>query len=428
MKKIALLILVVFFAHIAMSQEEFIDPPSRELTKIRFMQFTGGVIVFKALLDNFEDSLTFVLDTGSGGISLDSTTVSKLGLQPSSPERMIRGIGGTAKVGFLKNRKLTLNDLIIDSLNFHIIDYEILSALYGEKIDGIVGYAVLSRYIVKIDYENNQLTFCSNGTIKYPKGGYIMKPRMRTIPFLSAEVGDATKHDFSYLFDIGAGLTVLFSQDYMDDKSFQKKKRKRYLKQGEGLGGKVAFQLSVMKELKIGPYKFRNVPINIFDDEHNITSYPTNGGLIGNDIFRRFNCILNYKSGQIYLSPNKSFREPFDYAYSGLELYFFEGRAIVGDIPKGSPADKAGLMAGDEVLAVNKKFGMTLTELKHALMSTYGVVQVIVQRNDELLEKKMNVINILSGKAIPNQTLSSEFRDGYRIHIRHAGDAPNIKF
>ncbi|MCH5690426.1 hypothetical protein LWM68_43050 [Niabella sp. W65] len=45
-------------------------PPSRELTKISFTQFTGGVIVFKALLDDFKDSLTFVLDTGSGGISL----------------------------------------------------------------------------------------------------------------------------------------------------------------------------------------------------------------------------------------------------------------------------------------------------------------------------------------------------------------------
>ncbi len=68
-------------------------PPSRELTKISFTQFTGGVIVFKALLDDFKDSLTFVLDTGSGGISLDSATVAGLGLHPSEPERMIRGIG-----------------------------------------------------------------------------------------------------------------------------------------------------------------------------------------------------------------------------------------------------------------------------------------------------------------------------------------------
>jgi hypothetical protein len=421
-KKLFLLLNAFFITHTICAQEEFVDPPSRELTKISFTQFTGGVIVFKALLDDFKDSLTFVLDTGSGGISLDSATVAGLGLHPSEPERMIRGIGGTRKVGFLKDRQLKINNLVVDSLDFHIIDYEVLSALYGEKIDGIVGYSLLSRYILKIDYENQLLSFWSNGTIKYPKGGYTMRPRITTIPYLLSEVKDASKQEFNYLFDIGAGLTVLFSEDYMEEKNFLKSKRKRYLKQGEGLGGKVSFDLSVMKELKIGPYKFRNVPINIFDDEHNITSYPTYGGLIGNDVFRRFNCILNYRSRQIHIVPNKFYRDPFDYAYSGLELYLVEGNAVVGDIPKGSPADIAGLIPGDEVLAVNKKFGMSLNELKHALQAVYGRVEVIIKRNDSLLVKKMNVINILSGKAIPNQTISNEFRDGFKIRVGNSAD------
>ncbi len=418
MKKIPLLLLMALFTtHVACGQEEFVDPPSRELTRIHFTQFTGGVIVFKALLEDLKDSLTFVLDTGSGGISLDSTTVVSLGLKPSEPERMIRGIGGTRKVGFLKNQRLRINDLVVDSLNFHVIDYEVLSALYGEKIDGIVGYSLLSRYIVKIDYEKQELSFWSNGTIKYPRSGHTMRPRISTIPYLQSEVKDASKQEFNYLFDIGAGLTVLFSEDYMEEKAFLKNKRKRYLKQGEGLGGKVSFDLSVMKELKIGPYKFRNVPVNIFNDDYNITSYPTYGGLIGNDVFRRFNCILNYRNRQIHIVPNKFFRDPFDYAYSGLELYLLNGSVIIGDIPKGSPADIAGLAPGDEVLAVNKRFGLTLNELKHALQSVYGRVEVIVKRKDSLLVKKMNVINILNGKAIPHQTLSNEFREGFKIRV-----------
>ncbi|MGC4235718.1 MAG: aspartyl protease family protein [Niabella sp.] len=404
------------------SQEEFVDPPSRQLTKISFTQFTGGVVVFKALLDDFKDSLCFVLDTGSGGISLDSTTVMELGLPQPPPERMIRGIGGTVKVGFLKNRRLTINDLVIDSLNFHVIDYEILSALYGQKIDGIIGYAVLSRYIVKLDYEKQEMSFWSNGIIKYPRGGHIMRPEINRLPYLGTEIKDARERKFNYLFDIGAGLTVLFSEDYIQDSAFLKSKRKKYLKQGEGMGGKVQFHLSVMRELKIGPYKFKNVPINIFDDEYNITAYPGYGGLVGNDIFRRFNCILNYKARQVHIVPNKFFTDPFDYAYSGVELYSFDNMVVIGDIPKGSPADVAGLKAGDEVLAVNKKFGMTLNDLKLALQSTYGPVDIIIKRNDTLMVKKMRVINILNGKAIPNQTLSKDFRDGIKIYIRNGAD------
>lgn len=377
------------------AQEEFVDPPSRELTKFTFTQFTGGVVLVKALLNNFTDSLTFILDTGSGGISLDSTTVAGLGLQPSAPERIIRGIGGTRKVGFLKNQTLNIHGLVVDSLNFHVIDYDVLSSLYGEKIDGIIGYSVLSRYIVKLNYDKQEISFWSNGSLKYPRGGYLMKPRISMLPVMQSNIEDAKRINFNYLFDIGAGLTVLFSQDYVDDSAFLKTKRKKYLKQGEGLGGKVAMQLTVMKYLKIGPYKFKNVPVNIFDDEYNVTSYPLLGGLIGNDIFRRFNCIINYNKRQIHITPNTRFRDPFDYAYSGIELYLVDGKIITGEIPKNSPAEKAGFKAGDEVLAVNNRFGMHLNDLKQALQSAIGNVKVIIRRNNNLSVLTMKVVNIL---------------------------------
>lgn len=380
------------------AQEEFIDPPSRFLAKTKFTQLTGGVIIIKAVFDSFNDSLNFILDTGSGGISLDSTTVVNLGLKPTDPERIIRGIGGTRKVGFVRNRKIKINGLTIDSLNFHVVDYEILSSLYGEKIDGVMGYSVLSRYIVKINYDVQEISFFTNGTIKYPRGGHLLRPRINMLPLSAAKIQDQKPLSFNYLFDIGAGLTILFSKDFVEDSAFLKPKKPKYLKQGEGLGGKVDIYLSVMKELKIGPYKFKNVPINIFDDEYNVTSYPSLGGLIGNDIFRRFNCIFNYDKRQIHLQPNKHFRDPFDYAYSGIELYLIDGKIVAGEVPKGSPAHAAGLVQGDEVIGINHKLGMTITQLKQELQNASGNIKVIIRRNEELATINMKVINILTGK------------------------------
>ena len=37
----------------------------------------------------------------------------------------------------------------------------------------------------------------------------------------------------------------------------------------EGLGGKIDMELTVTTEVKVGPYRFRNVPTYIFDDENN---------------------------------------------------------------------------------------------------------------------------------------------------------------
>ena len=390
-----IVIVLLLFSTKLSAQEEFVDPPSRQLAKLKFNQLTGGVVIIRAQLDDFTDSLSFIIDSGSGGISLDSTTVRQLGLKPSSPERMIRGIGGTRRVGFLRNRRLKLRDLTVDSVDFHVVDYETLSSVYGERIDGIIGYSLLSRYIVKINYDRQEISFWSNGPIKYPRGGYLLTPRMGFLPLHSAGVADAKSVRFNYLFDIGAGLTVLFSQDFVDDSAFLRSKQKKYLKQGEGLGGKVDLYITVMKELRIGPYKFRNVPVNIFEDEHNITSYPSLGGLIGNDIFRRFNCILNYSNKQIHLVPNSYFRYPFDYAYSGIELYLINGKIITGAVPKGSPAEKAGLLEGDEVLAVNNRFGLNLDALKQALQSEIGTVRIIIMRDGELLTLNMKTLNIM---------------------------------
>src|SRR6185369_9063871 len=153
------------------AQEEFIEPPAKHLTRVHFQQLTGGVILLHGQLLGYPDTLNFILDTGSGGISLDSTTAATLKLSPTPSDRTIRGIAGIRLVSFVNNEKLKLGGLTIDSLDFHINNYDILTAVYGERIDGIIGYSVLKRFIFKIDYDSSRIDIYSKGTFKYPRGG-----------------------------------------------------------------------------------------------------------------------------------------------------------------------------------------------------------------------------------------------------------------
>jgi membrane-associated protease RseP (regulator of RpoE activity) len=188
----------------------------------------------------------------------------------------------------------------------------------------------------------------------------------------------------------------MLTTDFIDDSMLLDKKRKKYIKEAEGLGGKIDMQVTVIKEFRLGPYRFRNVPIYIFDDTYNVTSYPYLGGLIGNDILRRFNVILNYEKRDIHLLPNKYFNESFDYSYSGVELYLVDGRIIIGDVAIGSPAEAAGLREGDVVIAVNKSFEQNLQAFKQAMQTPGKKVKLILQRNGELMEYEYKVINILN--------------------------------
>lgn len=377
------------------AQEEFIEPPSREITKVPFTQLTGGIVIMQAKLESFPDTLNFILDTGSSGISLDSTTVDYLKLKPTPSDRTIRGIAGIRKVSFLYNQKLHFPGLTVDSLNFHINDYTILTAVYGERIDGIIGYSVLSRYILKVDYDSMRISFCTKGTIRYPRGGYLLKPSINQLVSQPLRVRDEKTIYSRFLYDMGAGLCMLLSKEFAEDSNFLSKKRKRFIKEGEGLGGKIDMELMVMREVKIGPYKFKNVPTFIFDDENNVTSYPYMGGLIGNDILRRFNVILNYAKGDIFIIPNRHFNETFDYSYSGIELYFINGLIIIGDVAKGSPGEASGLKEGDEVIGINKNFSQNLNQYKIALQAPGEKIKIVFRRDGKLMEVEFKVKSIL---------------------------------
>ena len=227
MKKLLWLIIFPFVSTVSAAQEEFIEP-ARLLTRFNFSQLTGGVILLKGTLEPFPDTLNFILDTGSGGISLDSMTVEYFQLKGVPSNKIIRGIAGVRQVSFLNNRMLHLKGLDIDSLNFHINDYSILTSVYGERIDGIIGYSVLSRYILKVDYDNLFIEFWSKGSIRYPKGGFLLRPLINTLPVQVARVRDGKSINSRFLFDMGAGLNLMLTEDFIKDSSLMHKKRKFY--------------------------------------------------------------------------------------------------------------------------------------------------------------------------------------------------------
>ena len=378
------------------AQEEFVPPPAKLLSTFPFRQFTGGVVLVKARFAEYPDSLNFILDTGSGGISLDSSTCERLKIKSSPSDRTIRGIAGIRTVRFVYNQKLHLPNLEVDSLNFHVNDYEILTAAYGEQIDGIIGFSFLSRYIVKIDYDSSKINVYSKGSMKYPRGGFLLRPILSTLPIQVAKIHDDKEINSRFYFDTGAGLCLLLSSDFVDDSSLLSKKKKPVLTQGEGLGGKMEMKLTTVKDFKLGPYRFKKVPTYIFDDNYNVTAYPYLGGLIGNDILRRFNVIINYDRRDIYLQPNTHFRDPFDYSYTGLGIYKIDGEVRVVDIMPGSPAEKAGFIPGDIIMAMNNNFSKNVQTYKNLMQNIGEKIKVLVLRENGPIILTLKVKSILS--------------------------------
>ncbi|HET9055769.1 MAG TPA: aspartyl protease family protein [Chitinophagaceae bacterium] len=358
---------------------------AKKLTEFGFKQFSGGIITISATINDFPDSLNFILDTGSSGISLDSATVSGFKLTPEPSDIDIIGIAGSRSLSFINNTTLHLPGLSIPNLDFHIVDYEVLSETYGVKIDGIIGYSFFRKFIVNINYDSLKIAIYSPGQIKYPRGGHTLKPGFTKIPIVEGRIKEGRKIDTRYYFDIGAGLSLLLNKQFINDSSFLLKKRKPVTSQVEGLGGKTQMQLTIIKELKLGPYVFRKVPTYIFSDENNVLSYPTLAGLIGNDILRRFNTIVNYPAREIHIIPNNHFHEDFDYSYSGLNIYFVDGKVVVGEVMKDSPAEKSGFLPGDIIFGIGNNFSNDVQKYKEMIQNVGQTLPVVIIRNEKAM-------------------------------------------
>lgn len=369
----------------------------KPIAGFQFIQLSGGIIILKATLDDIPDSLNFILDTGSGGISLDSATVDEFHLERVHTDRTIRGIAGIKTVDFTYHHRLSFPGFNLDSLDFHINNYDLLTSVYGVKIDGIIGYTFFSRYVVSIDYDTHTIGVYPPGPFKYPKGsgGYILHPRFSTLVYQPAIITDARKVLSRFIFDTGAGLYFLISDRFLQDSNLLKTKRKLYPTQAEGLGGKKEMQLTVTEKIKIGPYLFRRVPLLIFRDDYNITSYPFLGGILGNDLMRRFNAIFNYSERSIYIVPNQHYLDPFDYSYTGLGIYWVNGAVKVVDVMPGSPGDRAGFLPDDIILAMNNVFTQNIQTFKNILQNAGSRIKVIVQRKGRLETLDLKIVNIL---------------------------------
>jgi hypothetical protein len=377
-------------------QEESGRRATHLLSALPFQVLNGGTILVKTQLANYPDTLNFIFDTGSDGISLDSSTCERLHIYPNPSNQTVRGIAGIRNVSFVYSQKLRLPALEVDSLNFQVNDYGILTSAYGVNIDGIIGYSFLKRYIVKIDYDSLRIYIYSKGPMKYPKGGFLTHPFIASLPVEAARIKENADISAQFYFDTGAGLCLLLSSDFVNDSVvFNYKKRKPVETLAQGPGGKTSLKQTTVKEFRFGPYHFKNVPTYIFDDQYGITSYPSLAGLIGNDLLRRFNIILNYAKREIYLMPNSHYHDLFDYSYTGLTIYWVNGEIRLADVIKNSPAYTAGFKQNDIIVGIGTDFTGNFQSYKNLLQNVGEKVRVFVKRDKDLMELKLRVKNIL---------------------------------
>lgn len=210
-------------------------------------EYTKGHI-FVTVSVNGNPGYVFLLDSGTSVNILDLTASRNLGI-PIEKIKRAKDLGlGGGKVQMAGARHLSLrirdsraqSELVGDSAA--IVDLHGLAVVMDHRIDGILGYPLLRRFVVGINFESDELTLWPHHEFHYQGHGDVMQlaEQRDNVPAIPITVDTQNRKTRQALVEIdtGSDATLLLYPKYakkarIDDAFFSTKTK---LKPGEGYG------------------------------------------------------------------------------------------------------------------------------------------------------------------------------------------------
>jgi hypothetical protein len=115
----------------------------------------GNLILLKVAING--EQKNFILDTGASCTTINKKTTEELDLKAVETGRA-RGVGGEVDVAMVRVDSFAIADIVLKDLSCGVADMEELSRVIGGGISGVLGFDLLSRFKITIDYQEKQLT------------------------------------------------------------------------------------------------------------------------------------------------------------------------------------------------------------------------------------------------------------------------------
>ncbi|MFZ5999520.1 MAG: aspartyl protease family protein [Bacteroidota bacterium] len=378
-------------------------------TKVQMpIEIHNNLVVLPVVL-NGQLPLKFILDTGVRTAILTEKTFSDILNLTYSRKLVIGGPGGEkiAEAYITNNVSFDLPGVHGDGHSLLVLnqDYLELRNFLGTDVHGVLGYELFSRFIVKIDYDKKMLTLMLPERF-HPSRRYKALPITieDTKPYVHAkvQVSDTSKVDVKLLVDSGASHGLILEPDSARNIHTPKNHIKSII--GRGLGGVITGKIARVQSLELDHYNIERVIANFPDENSYRDTLKTSrtiarNGTLGGEILSRFTVIFSFPQEKIYLKKNPSYKKRFYYNLSGLTLKAKGARLRkyeIADVRENSAAAKAGLLVGDNVIAIN---GMPATDLDlNNVNSLFNnrpgkKVTIEIERKGEIIKKKFRLEN-----------------------------------
>jgi len=356
MKNKLIIILTTVLVGLQIQAQEIVLP---------FKLYENKYVLLKLPVENRKDSLTFYFDTGASSTLLDKTIAKKFNITPNNTTN-IQGASGNKSYELALNQKIQLTkEHAIDSVSIILEDLSRLNSAFSSSFDGIIGNDIIKNYITKIDFDKREIHLYKKKTVldtkDYTEIPFTFKNNIEIPQFpISIELTNGEKLSGDILFDSGAGLSLLINTPFQKKHDILKKSGKYYSITTDNLSDKTVTIVSKVKKVAIGNFTFKSLPFLIASDKEGVSSFDGYLGILGSEIINRFNIILDYDTHKLYLKPNSLYNNKFEINVNPLKLKKSADEIIISSVVKNSVAEKAGLKAGQKIIAIN---GISTTDI-----------------------------------------------------------------
>jgi hypothetical protein len=299
----------------------------------------------------------FILDTGAFNTCLDRSYAQTIGLTAEG-EHVAEGVGGYDTFGFTPIRTLRWTGapghaIEVRDLRVGVIQLQSgLSSVEWGRTAGLIGYDVLSRFTIDIDFDRQVLTLHDPATYRHSGPGTPIPMTLHgNVPSIETTLNGKCRG--TYIVDVGNASVLSIGAAQVMQCGLLTTKQKKIDQMVGGIGGVFVESVCRLDSLQIGPFRFVE-PVAGLSTHHQGGSGSTEiQGNIGTTVLERFRCTFDYARATLWLDPGPRYALREAFTRSGLWFTRWSGAVVVFGVVKDSPAADAGLKIYDTLVAVN---------------------------------------------------------------------------
>jgi hypothetical protein len=348
----------------------------------------GNRVFVKASVNGSEPAW-FMLDTGAETSVITSEFAKKLGLRSQGAMSTI-GSGGAANMSLLNDVVFGLPGVDVPSKTVAVLDFSQLLPSLGHDMAGLLGYDVISRFVLSIDYQKKIVSLSDPSSFKYSGTGVeIPLGFAGNYPQIAVKIVLTGRSPIETIAIIDTGANnLLLTTQFVESHNVLSAVEKTVPKPTLGVGGGSDAVQGRISAIQIGPYTLKE-PVALFmQGENGGMSNSSFGANVGAAILRRFVATFDYGRRQLFLEPSSNFMAPFPVDGSGLQI-LHEGKdfktLLVDGVQADSPAAAAGIQKGDIITEIDGQPAgrLTLDQIDQMLEDNGRSYRLSLQRADK---------------------------------------------